>query len=121
MEDYDSLDIMKKSLTTTTISKVLAITLSLTLLLTYATFVGLPQSSFAQVNQTQTNQSSATQQQPMMCATTEPTIQGPEYKQGPPFREGQNFAKGLQGPRLELSGRVLSMNCKPVEGAVLDI
>jgi protocatechuate 3,4-dioxygenase beta subunit len=110
---------MKKS-RTTTISKVLAITLSLTLLLIYAAFVNLPQSSFAQVNQMQTNQSSTTQQ-PMMCATTEPTIQGPEYKQGPPFREGQNFAKGLQGPRLELSGRVLSMDCKPVEGAVLDI
>jgi protocatechuate 3,4-dioxygenase beta subunit len=111
---------MKKSRRTTTISKVLAITLSFTLLLTYASFVNLSQSSFAQINQTQTNQS-LTIQQLMMCATTEATIQGPEYKQGPPFREGQNFAEGLQGARLELSGRVLNMNCKPIEGAVLDI
>jgi protocatechuate 3,4-dioxygenase beta subunit len=56
------------------------------------------------------------------CATTEPTIQGPEYKAGPPLRQGQDFAKGLQGPRLELTEKVLSaMGCRPVQGAVLDI
>jgi protocatechuate 3,4-dioxygenase beta subunit len=61
-------------------------------------------------------------QQQQCAATTEPTIQGPEYKARPPLRQGQDFAKGLQGPRLELTGRVLSaMGCKPVQGAVLDI
>ena len=41
---------------------------------------------------------------------------------GAPFRQGQDFAKGLQGQRLELSERVLNMAiCKPVQGAVLDL
>lgn len=56
------------------------------------------------------------------CNTTEPTIQGPEYKSGSPVRQGQNFAKGLPGTRLELTGRVLSaIGCKTVQGAVLDV
>ena len=56
------------------------------------------------------------------CNTTEPTIQGPEYKSGAPLKQGQGFAKGLSGARLELTGRVLSaIDCKPVQGAVLDV
>lgn len=56
------------------------------------------------------------------CNTTEPTMQGPEYKPGSPLLQGQNFAKGLSGPRLELTGRVISnSDCKPVKGAVLDV
>ena len=58
----------------------------------------------------------------LQCNTTEPTIQGPEYKPGSPLKQGREFAKGLPGPMLELTGRVLSaINCKPVRGAVLDI
>jgi protocatechuate 3,4-dioxygenase beta subunit len=56
------------------------------------------------------------------CNTTEPTMQGPEYKPGSPLRQGQNFANGLSGPRLELTGKVISnFDCKPVKGAVLDV
>ena len=99
--------------------------LYLSLLLIYTIFVNLPQSSFAQT--TNTNQTSSdVKSQPkaltMPCKLTEPTAQGPEYKPGPPFKQGQDFAKGLQGQRLELSGRVLNMaTCKPVQGAVLDL
>jgi protocatechuate 3,4-dioxygenase beta subunit len=36
--------------------------------------------------------------------------------------QGQNFAKELSGPRLELTGKVISnFDCKPVKGAVLDV
>jgi protocatechuate 3,4-dioxygenase beta subunit len=56
------------------------------------------------------------------CQLTESTGQGPEYKPGPPFRQGQDFAKGIPGQRLIATGKVLNlMNCKPVQGAVLDI
>src|SRR4026207_99612 len=109
---------------------VITILYLLCLLLTYTTFVNLPQSSFAQTkttNTTNTNQTSTevkTQLKTLTtpCNLTEPTAQGPEYKAGPPFKQGQDFAKGLQGQRLELSGRVLNMaTCKPVQGAVLDL
>jgi protocatechuate 3,4-dioxygenase beta subunit len=89
--------------------------------LKYTTFVNLPQSSFAQTKTTNTNQTSTevkTQLKTLTtpCNLTEPTAQGPEYKAGPPFKQGQDFAKGLQGQRLELSGRVLNMaTCKPVQ------
>jgi protocatechuate 3,4-dioxygenase beta subunit len=113
--------------TTTTISAATAIItiLYLSLLLTYTIFVNLPQSSFAQTtnsNQTSTEAKSQPKALTFPCKVTEPTIQGPEYKAGPPFKQGQDFAKGLQGQRLELSGRVLNMaTCKPVQGAVLDL
>ena len=100
--------------------------LYLSLLLTYTTF-NLPplQSSFAQTtntNQTSTEAKSQPKTLTTPCKLTEPTAQGPEYKAGAPFRQGQDFAKGLQGPRLELSGKVLNMaTCKPVQGAVLDL
>jgi protocatechuate 3,4-dioxygenase beta subunit len=106
---------------------VITILYLLCLLLTYTTFVNLPQSSFAQTKTTNTNQTSTevkTQLKTLTtpCNLTEPTAQGPEYKAGPPFKQGQDFAKGLQGQRLELSGRVLNMaTCKPVQGAVLDL
>jgi protocatechuate 3,4-dioxygenase beta subunit len=93
----------------------------LCLLLKYTTFVNLPQSSFAQTKTTNTNQTSTevkTQLKTLTtpCNLTEPTAQGLEYKAGPPFKQGQDFAKGLQGQRLELSGRVLNMaTCKPVQ------
>ena len=58
----------------------------------------------------------------LQCNTTEPTIQGPEYKSGSPLKRGQDFANGLSGARLELTGDVLSaVDCKPVHGAVLDV
>ena len=99
--------------------------LYLSLLLTYTIFVNLPQSSFAQTtntNQTSSDAKSQPKALTMPCKVTEPTIQGPEYKAGPPFKQGQDFAKGLQGQRLELSGRVLNMaTCKPIQGAVLDL
>jgi protocatechuate 3,4-dioxygenase beta subunit len=113
----------------TTMSTILIIAvLSFTLLLIYATttFVNLPK-SFAQTTDSNTNTTTTatarlSPPQQQQCATTEQTIQGPEYKAGSPLRQGKDFAKGLQGPRLELTGRVLSpMGCKPVQGAILDI
>src|SRR4051812_18480117 len=107
---------------------VITILYLLSLLLTYTTFINLPpQSSLAQTT-TNTNQTSTEvkNSQPKTlttpCNLTEPTAQGPEYKAGAPFRHGQDFAKGLQGQRLVLTGRVLNAaTCKPAQGAVLDL
>jgi protocatechuate 3,4-dioxygenase beta subunit len=117
-------DKLKTRLTTISVTAVITI-LSFTLLLTYTTFVNLLQTSLAQT--TNTNQTSTTEQSQLKaltfpCKLTESTAQGPEYKTGAPSKQGHDFAKGLQGQRLELSGRVLNMaTCKPVQGAVLDL
>lgn len=113
-------DKLKRRLTTISATTVITI-LSITLLLTFVTFVSLSQASFAQTPNT--NQTSTAQPKVITypCKLTESTVQGPEYKAGAQFRQGQDFAKGLPGQRLELSGRVLSMGCKPVQGAVLDL
>jgi protocatechuate 3,4-dioxygenase beta subunit len=120
ISDNNSSDKLKTRLTTTSATTVIT-TLSFTLILTFVTFVSLIQTSFAQTPNT--NQTSTAQPKLITypCKLTESTVQGPEYKAGAPFKQGQDFAKGLQGQRLELSGRVLSMGCKPVEGAVLDL
>jgi protocatechuate 3,4-dioxygenase beta subunit len=114
-------DKLKRRLTTTSAATTVITILSFTLLLTFVTFVCLTQTSFAQTPNT--NQTSTAQPKLITypCKLTESTVQGPEYKAGAPFKQGQDFAKGLQGQRLELSGRVLSMGCKPVQGAVLDL
>jgi protocatechuate 3,4-dioxygenase beta subunit len=115
---------------TTTISAaaIIIAILYLNLLFTYTIFVNLqPQSSFAQTttNTTQTSTEVKKSQLKALstpCKLTEPTAQGPEYKAGPPFKQGRDFAKGLQGQRLEISGKVLNAaTCKPVQGAVLDL
>ncbi len=114
-------DKLKGRLTTISATTVITI-LSFTLLLTYVTFVNLSQTSFAQT--TNTKQTSTAQPKVLTfpCKVTESTAQGPEYKPGVPSKQGQDFAKGLQGQRLELSGRVLNLaTCKPVQGAVLDL
>lgn len=79
------------------------------------TFVSLSQPSFAQTPNT--NQTSTAQPKLVSfpCKLTESTVQGPEYKSGVPLKQGQDFAKGLPGQQLELSGRVLSMGCKPLQ------
>ena len=88
----------------------------------------LPQFSFAQAAITNTNQTPSSAQSSLVkgvitpCNVTEPTVQGPEYTANPPVRQGQDFAQGIPGERLVLSGKVLNhMTCKPVQGAVLDI
>ena len=117
-------DKLKRRLTTRLTTAVVTI-LSLTLLLTYVTLVNLSQPSFAQT--TNTNQTSTAVQSQLKtltfpCKLTESTAQGPEYKTEAPSKQGEDFAKGLQGQRLELSGRVLNLaTCKPVQGAVLDL
>jgi protocatechuate 3,4-dioxygenase beta subunit len=99
--------------------------LSFTLLLASMTFfTNLPQSSFAQTTASNINQTStAVQSVPPLCKEfTETTGRGPEYVAGSPFREGQDFAEGIEGERLVLSGKVLNaLTCKPVQGAVLDL
>jgi protocatechuate 3,4-dioxygenase beta subunit len=88
----------------------------------------LPQFSFAQAATTNTNQTLSSAQSSQVkgvitpCNVTEPTVQGPEYTPNPPVKQGQDFAQGIPGERLVLSGKVLNhMTCKPVQGAVLDI
>jgi protocatechuate 3,4-dioxygenase beta subunit len=112
-------DNLKRRLTTISRTTVITI-LSFTLLIAFVTFVNLSQ-TFAQTPNT--NQTSTAQPKLITypCKLTESTVQGPEYKAGVPLKQGQDFAKGLSGQRLELSGRVLSMGCKPLQGAVLDI
>jgi protocatechuate 3,4-dioxygenase beta subunit len=114
-------DKLKRRLTSISATTVVTI-LSFTLLLTYVTFVTSTQTPFAQT--TNTNQTSTAQPKVLTfpCKLTESTVQGPEYKPGAPSKQGQDFAEGLQGQRLELSGRVLNMaTCKPVQGALLDL
>jgi hypothetical protein len=72
--------------------------LYLSLLLTYTTFVNLPQSSFAQTtntNQTSTEIKSQPKALTTPCKLTEPTAQRPEYKAGPPFKQGQTLDKAV--------------------------
>lgn len=118
----------RKPMTTTSATTAVITVLSLTvIIITSMTFINLPHSSFAQTaTTTNANQTSEVQSQTKgvitPCKVTESTLQGPEYIAGPPFREGQAFAKGIEGERLVLSGRVFNvMTCKPVQGAVLDL
>lgn len=55
------------------------------------------------------------------CELTVPTVQGPYYKEGSPIKEGGEFAKGIEGEKLVVTGKVLSfLNCNPIKGAILD-
>jgi len=88
----------------------------------------LSQFSFTQAGTTNTNPTPSSAQSSQVkgvitpCNVTESTVQGPEYKPNPPVKQGQDFAQGIPGERLLLSGKVLNhMTCKPVQGAVLDI
>lgn len=53
------------------------------------------------------------------CRPTPSNPEGPYYMEDAPFKE--KFGADLQGERFHLSGRVLDQNCKPVEGAVIDL
>ena len=113
----------RKPMTTTSATTAVITVLSLTvIIMTSMTFINLPQSSFAQTaTTTNANQTSEVQSQTKgvitPCKVTESTLQGPEYIAEPPFREGQDFAKGIEGERLVVSGKVLNvMTCKPVQG-----
>ena len=115
----------------TTTLAILTILSFVILLTTSMTFIRLPQSTFAQTANTNINYPSTTtvgQSSSQVkgvitpCNVTESTLQGPEYKAGPPLRQGQDFAKGIPGQKLIVTGKVLNvMNCKPVQGAVIDI
>lgn len=50
---------------------------------------------------------------------TPPDMEGPFYKAGAPMR-ASIVEPGSKGERIELSGRVLAADCKPVAGALLD-
>ncbi|MCC6748689.1 MAG: dioxygenase [Deltaproteobacteria bacterium] len=50
---------------------------------------------------------------------TEPNIEGPFFKVGSPER-GDLREPGMAGVRLEVAGRVLGRDCRPVAGALLD-
>jgi len=118
---------LKKRKLKTIVSTAAAITvLSVLTMLSFTPL--LPQFSFAQAGTTNTNQTPSSAQSSQVkgvitpCNVTEPTVQGPEYTPNPPIKQGQDFAQGIPGERLVLSGKVLNhMTCKPIEGAVLDI
>jgi protocatechuate 3,4-dioxygenase beta subunit len=116
----------KRKLKTIVSTAAAIIVLSVLTVLTFTLL--LPQFSFAQAGTTNTNQTPSSAQLSQVkgvitpCNVTEPTVQGPEYTPNPPVRQGQDFAQGIPGERLVLSGKVLNhMTCKPVQGAVLDI
>ena len=116
----------KKKLKKRNLKTVAIIVLSVLTMLSFTLL--LPQFSFAQAAITNTNQTPSSAQSSQVkgvitpCNVTEPTVQGPEYTANPPVRQGQDFAQGIPGERLVLSGKVLNhMTCKPVQGAVLDI
>ena len=52
-------------------------------------------------------------------ALTPPQTEGPYFKAGSPERKSL-LETGVTGPRLVLSGQVLSRDCKPVTGARVD-
>jgi protocatechuate 3,4-dioxygenase beta subunit len=116
----------RKPMTMTSATTAVAIVLSVLTMLSFTLL--LPQFSFAQTGITNTNQSPASVQSSQVkgvitpCNITESNPQGPEYTANPPVRQGQDFAQGIPGERLVLSGKVLNhMTCKPVQGAVLDL
>lgn len=114
---------LKRRLTMTPVTAVLTIFYCI-LLITCVTFINLSETSFAQ--STNTNKTSTgLQPQPngsTSCKLTESAAKGAEYKAGAPFKQGKDFAKGLHGERIELSGSVLKLaGCNPVQGAILEI
>lgn len=56
---------------------------------------------------------------PMSCTPTADNILGPYYRQGAPFARDLTTAD-MPGTRFDLSGRVLTPECEPIAGAVLD-
>ena len=113
---------LKKGKLKTIVSTTAVITV-LSVLTMFSVSLLLPQFSFAQTG-TNTNQSPASVQSSQVkgvitpCNVTESTVLGPEYKANPPVRQGQDFAQGIPGERLVLSGKVLNhMTCKPVPGS----
>ena len=111
----------KRKLKTIVSTAAIIIVLSVLTMLSFTLL--LPQFSFAQPATTNTNQTPSSAQSSQVkgvitpCNVTEPTVQGPEYTPNPPVKQGQDFAQGIPGERLVLSGKVLNhMTCKPVEG-----
>jgi len=65
---------------------------------------------------------------PLECALTEPNIEGPFFKPDAPFRaprDARHHASlvngSARGTPLEVSGRVLGSNCKPIVGAMIEV
>ena len=54
------------------------------------------------------------------CDETDDNIEGPFYKAGAPDRSTL-VARGMPGVPLIVTGRVMSTQCKPLAGAVLDV
>jgi protocatechuate 3,4-dioxygenase beta subunit len=54
------------------------------------------------------------------CTRTEDNDEGPFYKAGAPERSNL-IEPGMSGTPLTITGRVLSMDCEPLAGAVLDV
>lgn len=52
------------------------------------------------------------------CELTTSTVQGPYYKENSPQK--QDLAKGIDGDKLVVSGKVMNFSCEPITGAILD-
>lgn len=89
--------------------------LSYILFVIFLTLLMSPSHSFSQENISKLNDSMKIEQS---CNLTTSTVQGPYYKEGSPVKD--DFAKGIEGERLIVTGKVKNFNCNPIKGAILD-
>jgi len=78
------------------------------------TLMTLPSNAFSQ-DSIRLNENKQIEQS---CELTPSTVQGPYYKENSPFK--QDLAKGIEGDKLVVSGKVMNFNCEPIKGAILD-
>lgn len=57
---------------------------------------------------------------PLVCEPTADNIEGPFWKPGSPFRAQLSDAK-TKGMSMGIGGQVFGADCRPLEGAVLDV
>ncbi|HSE99608.1 MAG TPA: hypothetical protein VLA48_01840 [Nitrososphaeraceae archaeon] len=94
---------------------------SIIVTLFFSIFSSSSSESFAQNTNSLSNNNIKKSEITSSCELTVPTVQGPYYKEGSPIKEGEEFAKGIEGEKLVVAGKVLgSINCNPVNSAILD-
>lgn len=94
---------------------------SIIVTLFFSIFSSSSSEAFAQNTNSLSNNDTKKSEITSSCELTVPTVQGPYYKEGSPIKEGEEFAKGIEGEKLVVAGKVLgSINCNPVNNAILD-
>jgi protocatechuate 3,4-dioxygenase beta subunit len=94
---------------------------SIIVTLFFSIFSSSSSEAFAQNTNSLSNNDTKKSEITSSCELTVPTVQGPYYKEGSPIKEGEEFAKGIEGEKLVVTGKVLgSINCNPVNNAILD-